>query len=500
MKTAVIYARFSCDKQQEQSIEGQLRVCEDYAKRNDILILDTYIDRAMSGTNDNRADFQRMIKDSARKEWDYVLVYKLDRFSRDKYGTAVHKKTLKDNGVKVLSAMENIPDSPEGRLLESVLEGLNQYYSMELSQKVKRGMKETRLKGLWQGGTMPYGYKAENRKVIIDESEAEVVRYIYEQYSMGVYVKDIIQTLTAKSIYHKGNIFATATVYGILKNDKYTGKYMLRDEVVDNIYPRIIPDELYSKVRKLIDLNKHGRRSTEVVYLLRNKIKCGYCGHTIVAECGTPKDGTTRYYYKCRGRKNNINDCKKDSIRKDTLEKLVLKAILNELKKPKTISEITNYLLKLQDDTIKTNPTLNILLKEQNKVETALANIVSAIERGVITNTTGKRLKELESRKEELEKQIALEQNKTEIKTPENVIRNFYESGLNLEPVMLINYFVKEIILYHDEVKIYFNNPLKVSPDNSQGFSFYNNYAFLPRVSKNGTIVGENEISLKMIV
>ena len=110
MKTAVIYARYSCDNQTEQSIEGQLRVCEEYAKNNDILILDTYIDRAMTGTNDNRADFQRMIKDSAKKEWDYVLVYKLDRFSRDKYGTAIHKKTLKDNGVKVLSAMENIPD------------------------------------------------------------------------------------------------------------------------------------------------------------------------------------------------------------------------------------------------------------------------------------------------------------------------------------------------------------------------------------------------------
>ena len=131
MKTAVIYARYSCDNQTEQSIEGQLRVCQDYAKAHDILILDMYIDRAMTGTNDNRADFQRMIKDSARKEWNYVLVYKLDRFSRDKYATAIHKKTLKDNGVKVLSAMENIPDTPEGIILESLLEGMNQYYSAE---------------------------------------------------------------------------------------------------------------------------------------------------------------------------------------------------------------------------------------------------------------------------------------------------------------------------------------------------------------------------------
>ena len=123
MKTAVIYARYSCDNQSEQSIEGQLHVCQEYAQRNNILILDTYIDRAMSGTNDNRPDFQRMLKDSIRKEWDYVLVYKLDRFSRNKYETAIHKKTLRDNGVKVLSAMENIPDTPEGIILESLLEG-----------------------------------------------------------------------------------------------------------------------------------------------------------------------------------------------------------------------------------------------------------------------------------------------------------------------------------------------------------------------------------------
>lgn len=126
MKTAVIYARYSSDSQTEQSIEGQLHVCNEYAKNNDIVVLGTYIDRAMTGTNDHRPSFQNMLKDSHRKEWDYVLVYKLDRFSRNKYETAIHKKTLRDNGVKVLSAMENIPDTPEGIILESLLEGFEQ--------------------------------------------------------------------------------------------------------------------------------------------------------------------------------------------------------------------------------------------------------------------------------------------------------------------------------------------------------------------------------------
>lgn len=122
-KTAVIYARYSSDRQTEQSIEGQLRDCREYAQRNDIAIVGTYIDRAMTGTNDNREQFQKMLKDSDKKAWDYVLCYKLDRFSRNKYEMAIHRKHLKDNGVKILSAMENIPDSPEGILLESLLEG-----------------------------------------------------------------------------------------------------------------------------------------------------------------------------------------------------------------------------------------------------------------------------------------------------------------------------------------------------------------------------------------
>ena len=175
MKTAVIYARYSSSNQTEQSIEGQLRVCHQFAETEGILILDTYIDRAMTGTNDNRADFQRMIKDSAKREWDYVIVYKLDRFSRDKYATAVYKKALKDNGVKLLSATERIPDTPEGIIVESLIEGMGQFYSEELSQKVRRGMNESRQKGQFTGGFLIYGYKIEEKKDIAFESIASTL-------------------------------------------------------------------------------------------------------------------------------------------------------------------------------------------------------------------------------------------------------------------------------------------------------------------------------------
>ena len=471
MKTAVIYARYSCDAQTEQSIEGQLRVCEEYAAKNEILILDTYIDRAMTGTNDMRPDFQRMIRDSAKRQWTYVIVYKLDRFSRNKYEATVHKNTLKNNGVKVVSAMENIPDSPEGIILESLLEGMNQYYSAELAQKVRRGMRETRLKGNYQGGALPYGYVASEKKVIIDEEKAEVVRFIFEQFANGVFVREIIETLTANGILHKGKPFPMNTIYGILKNEKYSGTYMLGDEVVDKIYPPIISQEVFARVRAKVNANKYGKRSVAVVYLLRHKMKCGYCGESIIAECGTSHQGDRRYYYKCHGRKNLRNGCRQKAFRKETLEKFVLDAILEELKKPHNIERITKGLLALQESQIKTSSTLGILEKERKQNESAIENIMSAVERGFYTATANKRMRELEERQSELDRLIIIERSKMQVKVSAEEIRTFYEAALLQESQMLINYLVKEIIVYDDEIQIYFNSPLTISPDESQGFS-----------------------------
>ena len=134
--TAVIYARYSSDSQREASIEGQLRDCKDYAEKNGITVVGTYIDRAYSAKTDDRPDFQRMIKDSAKKIFDVVLVWKLDRFARNRYDSARYKIQLKKNGVKLMSATEIISEGPEGIILESVLEGYAEYYSADLAENV----------------------------------------------------------------------------------------------------------------------------------------------------------------------------------------------------------------------------------------------------------------------------------------------------------------------------------------------------------------------------
>lgn len=470
MKTAVIYCRYSSDSQTEQSIDGQLRVCNEYAKNNDIVVLDTYIDRAMTGTNDNRPDFQRMIKDSARKSFDYVLVYKFDRFSRNKYETAIHKKTLKDNGVKVISAMEYIPDSPEAIILESMLEGYAEYYSAELSQKVKRGMRETRSKGNFTGGFIIYGYKVENHKVVIDEEKAEIVKYIFEQYAMGVYVKDIIKELTTKGIYNRGKPFARNTVYNILKNEKYAGIYRHNGEVFRNIYPQIVPQETFDIVRKKIERNHYGKRSTEVVYLLRHKMICGYCGSPVSAECGTAKNGERKRYYKCLGRKNG-NGCTKSQARKEVLENYVLENIVAQLNN--NLDYIVSELLAMQENYIKANSALTRLVKEQRATENSINNIMTAIENGGTSSTAMKRLRELEEKNTELEKQIRIEKSHSAFKLDRKEITDFYKFALEQEPKMLINLLVKEIRLFDDKMIIVYNTPRTISLDESQGFSFF---------------------------
>ena len=500
VKTAVIYARYSCDSQSEQSIEGQLHVCQEYAQKNGILILDTYIDRAMSGTNDNRPEFQRMLKDSGKKEWNYVLVYKLDRFSRSKYETAIHKKTLKDNGAKVVSAMENIPDTPEGIILESLLEGMNQYYSAELAQKVKRGMKETRRKGLYQGGGLPYGYKVVDRKIQVDEAAAQAVLFMFEQYSTGKFVSEIVDNLTAKGILFRGKPFRKNLIYNILKNEKYSGSYRHEEEIVDNMYPQIVPPELYDKVRAIVERNKCGRRSVKATYLLRLKLRCGYCGRPISAECGRGRDGNPNRYYKCLGRKKDNNGCNKKQVKKEELENLVVNAIVEEIGKPDVLDELVAELLKRQDEQLANNSTLSMLIKEKAKVDKMLENIVAAISNGIVSRTTNAKLQELEKQQEDLDRLIHIEQNKQSVRMTESEIRAFYQKALLLEPKMLISSLVKEIVLYDDRMDIYYNTPFKTSPDDSRGSSFYTGIWYMHKKKPRNPVLVKIQITVQMFI
>ena len=198
---AVIYARYSSDSQREESIEGQLRECTEYAERNGITILRSYIDRALSARTADRPEFQNMIKDSEQKLFDVVLIWKLDRFSRDRYDSAHYKRILKKNGVKVVSVKENISDGPEGIILESMLEGYAEYYSAELSEKIQRGQKENALKCKNNGGNTPLGYVVGTDGVLaVDPLTAPLVTEIFTRYDSGESISEITASLNGRGL------------------------------------------------------------------------------------------------------------------------------------------------------------------------------------------------------------------------------------------------------------------------------------------------------------
>ena len=198
---AVIYARYSSDNQREESIDGQLRECKKFAEYNGITIIGEYIDRAFSAKTDNRPEFQRMIKDSYKSVFDTVIVWKLDRFARNRYDSARYKALLKKNGVRVISATEKISEDASGILLESLLEGYAEYYSAELAEKVKRGMTDNALKAKANGVRAPFGYYVdENDHYQIDETIAPIVKEIYSLYVDGKKVTDIVKIMAERGI------------------------------------------------------------------------------------------------------------------------------------------------------------------------------------------------------------------------------------------------------------------------------------------------------------
>ena len=463
MKGAVIYARYSSERQNEQSIEGQLRICNQYAEANGLTILDTYIDRAMTGTNDHRPAFQQMLLDSEKPvPWDIVLVYAIDRFGRNSIEIAVNKQRLKKNHKTLISATqrtsENIDGSKnlDGILLENVYIGLAEYYSAELSQKIKRGLHENRSKGLFPGGRIAYGYRVENKRVLIDEERAKIVLYVFQQYAQGVIAKDIIADLTEKGVTYHGKPFALNTLYGMLRLRKYIGICNCAGTDYDNIYPPIVPTALFEEVGRILEKNKIGSKSREVEFLLKGKLICGYCGKSLQGDSGTSKNGTVKYYYKCMGRKK-MNICEKDIMPKEKLEQAILDATMQVFGTPDGISAIADEIIKIHEKRMHDRSVLTILTNERDAIKKSLANIMKAIEQGILNATTKSRMDELEAQLSEVEDKIVVEQYKAQNQLKKEEVVEYLTHTIKQQPKLLIKNLIQKIVLYDDRFEIYYN-------------------------------------------
>lgn len=479
----------------DESIDAQIRAIEEYASKNNIQIVKTFIDRAKSATSANRPEFQNMIKycEADNTGISMVIVHKLDRFSRDKYDSAMYKQKLKVKGIRVVSVLENLDNSPESVILESVIEGMAQYYSANLAREVAKGQKENALKALHNGGDAPLGYDvAFDKTYLVNNEEAQAVKIIFDMYVNGYSYSNIIDKLNDLGYKTKrGNKFGKNSLHGILSNEKYTGVYVFNktqrkgvngkrnghkqkseDEIikVEGGMPQIIDKDVFIKAQEMMQKRKKspGAHKATTLYLLTGLIRCGECGYTMQGNKRKDKYGNDYISYRCGCRKQK-RDCKNKEIKRDYLEEFILteleKHVLNDNAIP-VLSKQLNERLKIKSND--NNEMLNSLRNKLEKVNKEIENILNAIMSGIVNSMLKDKLDELEQVKLNLDLKIdelSIESNSVEsVNITEEQIRSmfgkFKEFVLtrNLpECKKFISDYVKEVVVYRDHIEVIFN-------------------------------------------
>lgn len=406
---AVGYARYSSDKQRGESIDGQVRAMQVWADKNNVKIVKFYIDEAESATDDLREEFQKMIAELREIRPNYVLTHKMDRFARNRYDSALYKREIQKAGARYIAVDQPIDDSPEGVILESLLEGMAEYYSKNLAREVMKGMKENAYDARFNGGWAPLGYDIDQDKhYVINEHEAAIVRLIFDMKLRGATHGEIIEELNQRGYTTKrGRTFGKNSIYEILRNEKYCGTYTFNktpkkvagrrnnrikksdDEIIriENAIPAIVSREEWLQVQEIMDSQKHTSKSkSNTVYMLTGVLKCGECGGAVTGYSSSKyrngKKVTTNYYVCTRAKKGECSNRKQ--YRKDVLEEDVLNYLekdIGEMKNMDTlIDNLWNEICLINSSRDEEQEELE---KQLKTVEEKMDNITQAVKSGM---------------------------------------------------------------------------------------------------------------------
>lgn len=465
-KYAVVYARYSSHNQGEQSIEGQLSAAKAYADAKGYMIVHEYIDRAMTGRNDNRDAFQQMLSDCAKGQFSVIIVWKVDRFGRNRQEITFNKYRAKKHGVRVEYVAENLPDSPEGVILESVLEGMAEYYSLQLSQNVKRGHLESAKKRKVHGGKMLPGYRVgPNREYEIDPDTAPIIKMIFDMYASGKYtMSGIVQELNNQGLQTpQGNPYKLHNIRTILANERYTGVFIYKDIIrAEGDMPAIIDKATFAKVQEMLKRNRHAPTSTRTDYLLTGKLFCGHCGADMIG-CSSYGWSNVKYtYYVCPTRKKK-KTCSKENVRKDWIENLVLSEIRKILEDEELFNFIVDQTWTYYVDQNSNQEQVQALQKQLSNAQNGVNNLVKTIEAGIFNDTVKERIEALTARQTAIKKALAELQTQSGLKLTKDHIQFFLEQFRDsdyTDPACqhrLINTFVNSIFLFDDHFTLTFN-------------------------------------------
>lgn len=469
MLNAVIYARYSAGpRQTDQSIEGQLRVCHAFAAQHDLTIIEEYCDRHISGRTDDRPEFQRMIADAKKRKFQALVVYKTDRLARDKYDSVIYKRELKKAGVQIYYAAEAIPDGPEGIILESLMEGLAEYYSAELSQKIKRGMHESAHKCQSTGSHRPLGYKTgADKRYELDPASAEAVRAIFDMYVRGTSSADICEYLNSHGFRTvRGQEFNKNSIPRIIKNRSYIGEYSYDGIVAPGGMPRIITDDTFELAQAELAKRTGSRQAAapRAQYLLSGKLFCGKCLAPMQGVSGTGRSGKRFYYYYCANTRGKEKTCDKEKVPKAAVEEAVVSLACDHILQDGVLQDLVKKLIEYQVQHDNTKSQVDLYRKKLQDNKNAQANILKLIEAGSVSMALARRLEALEAEAQVIADTIETLDKAKPAFTEDQILfmlEKYMEPAPGESEEMyrkrIISCFVSEVYLYDDGLRILFN-------------------------------------------
>lgn len=500
---ACIYARFSSDNQRDESIDAQVRACKAYAEFHGYNIVDIYADYAYSATNDKRPEFQRMIADSGEDIFDIVLVHKLDRFSRNRYDSAQYKNLLQKNRVKLISVIEQFDDSPEGGVMEGIIETFSEYYSRNLAREVQKGMKESAYKCLHLGGKPPLGYNVNpDQTYSINYEESPIIETIFNMFLDGYSYKEIAQKLNNLGYKtRKGKTFTKNSFHDILRNEKYAGVYVFNrsvskrkdgkrnnhanksnDEIIriENGMPAIISQEIFNQAQDRLKRQRHveNKSYAKRVYLLSGKVRCGVCGNLYTGNYRHPfKDKSGREKaayasYRCSRKKNSI-DCNNREIEQTSLDNLVLDWFEQYFFNDSSIKTLVDQMNQYRKDYFESaGKELQRYEKALQDVERKIGNLTAAIAESGSEPQIMEALHGLQAQRVQIQESIILEQKNSKcVSVTEEDLRSAlmqfkeYVTTRNIAQCKkFLDDYIDEVIVYPDTVSISFKASFTV-PD-----------------------------------
>ena len=453
----VIYARYSeGPRQTDQSIEGQVADCTAYAAAHGIDVVQVYADRHISGRSvEGRDAFQRMMADAERGAFDCIIIWKVDRFGRSREDIAVNKIRLRRAGVSLFYARESIPDGPEGILLESLMEGLAEYYSADLRQKVVRGQRESAKKGRLPFGTLPIGYVRDgDGRVVLDPPAAEAVREVFRLQLAGASLSDLQNALFSRGIRGRGgSVVSKATIHRMLRNSRYLGRFSYQDVVID-VDP-IIDAETFRAVQDSFETSRNSGGRSNLDFMLSCKCTCAVCGKLLPVTTGTGRHGGKYSYYHCRGK------CIRP-IRTDKLDDLVLQETIARVLTDDVIRQLADRIMEIQDADLNAGPAAAIRadLEENARRRKNLADAMEAS--GRVSFTITDRIAQLEADAQRLQADLdrALFQH---VAVPREYVETWlrsFRSGDVTDPAFrrqLAGTFIAGVVVGDDRILIAYN-------------------------------------------